>query len=84
MPRPVPAMSDPEMIALVGRALFGSYWRERLADVLQISERSVRRYADGVCEIPNNVRKQLLILLERYIQELTNEAYRLRYSILPS
>lgn len=39
--------SPPDMLADIGRALYGEHWRRPLADALGMDERQIRRYVNG-------------------------------------
>ena len=39
--------SPPDMLAAIGRALYGEHWRRPLADDLGEHERQIRRYVNG-------------------------------------
>jgi hypothetical protein len=39
--------TPPDMLADIGRALYGEHWRRPLADALGIHERQIRRWLNG-------------------------------------
>jgi len=53
---------DHNHLAAVGTALFGSHWINELAFALNVSERSMRRWAAGTYEIPEGIRGELVTL----------------------
>lgn len=53
---------DHNHLTAVGLALYGSHWVNDLADALDVSERSIRRWAAGTYEIPEGIRGELVSL----------------------
>lgn len=53
---------DHSHLTAVGRALYGTSWVNDLAFALDVSERSMRRWANGTYEIPEGVRGELVSL----------------------
>ena len=53
---------DHNHLAAVGTALFGNHWVNELAFCLDVSERSMRRWAAGTYEIPEGIRGELIVL----------------------
>lgn len=56
-------MENQPLIVAVGSALFGSRWQSELARELEVSDRTVRRWAAGEFEPPPGVYAQLLEML---------------------
>jgi ribosome-binding protein aMBF1 (putative translation factor) len=54
----------PDLLARIGRALFGSYWQTALAAEIEVNERTVRRWAAGDSAIPDGIAAELARLLE--------------------
>lgn len=55
---------NPELLARVGQSLYGGEWRVRLASDLNVSERTLRRWALGEQPIPDGVLSDLIALCE--------------------
>lgn len=51
------------LIVAVGRALYGPRWQSELAREIEVSDRTMRRWAAGEFEPPAGVYAQLLELL---------------------
>ena len=54
---------DPSLLAECGELLFGQKWRVELAEALDVSERTVRRWAAGTSPVPNDVWNEINSLL---------------------
>jgi hypothetical protein len=52
----------PTTLRLVGQTLYGPSWRAALAEALQVSPRTIRRWSTGEFPIPENVAGELAIL----------------------
>lgn len=50
---------DPKTFALVGEALYGSFWVHQLGEELGVNPRTVARWANGKFKIPQNVTSEL-------------------------
>jgi transcriptional regulator with XRE-family HTH domain len=51
-------------LCIVGQTLYGPSWRAALADALGVSERTIRRWANGEFPIPEHVAGELAALCE--------------------
>lgn len=60
----------PKQLATVGKALYGERWQTELAIALGITDRNMRRWAKGTHAIPDNVRADLAIIVERHGRKL--------------
>jgi hypothetical protein len=67
----------PELLQKVGEALHGPLWRAELARGLSVSERSIRRWANGDSEIPPNLNQDLARLCRQHSDRLGNLAAKL-------
>lgn len=56
-------MTDPELIEMCGRALFGDQWQRDLARALTVSDRSVRYWAAGRSAIKPRIWSEIAQLL---------------------
>lgn len=56
-------------LSAIGEALYGPRWQTSLAQALQVSDRTVRRWAAGT-EPPEGVFDDLRTLLERRVVEI--------------
>jgi len=65
-----PARLTPAFLAKVGQALHGPSWRAALAGDLNVSERTVRRWADGTTAIAAGVRFDLIVLCQTRAADL--------------
>lgn len=54
---------DPSLLAECGELLFGKQWRVELAQALDVSERTVRRWAAGTSPVPRDVWLEINALL---------------------
>lgn len=45
----------PDRLAQIGQALFGDHWREPMAALLGVNERTVRRWRDESRDIPEGI-----------------------------
>jgi hypothetical protein len=65
-------MTDAELIARLGLALFGEApgWQARLADALGVSQRNASRWCRGLLEPPAGIWVELLAIAEGRRQEL--------------
>lgn len=59
-----------EHLAEIGELLHGPEWRRWLAEKLDRSERSIRRYEGNGARIPSDVRQQLLSVIRAHRAEL--------------
>jgi hypothetical protein len=57
-------MSDVLLLSEVGKALYGDHWQAALASQIAVSERSMRRWANGTDAIPWGVWFDVFRLLE--------------------
>lgn len=53
-----------------GEALYGPRWQSELARELQVSDRTVRRWAAGATDVPSGVYLDLLRLVEERAADL--------------
>lgn len=55
----------PTRFSQIGTMLYGSAWRDPLARALKVSERTVRRWADGDSPIPEGIAVDLAALCRK-------------------
>lgn len=55
----------PALLRAAGEALYGSYWQSPLARDLDVSDRTVRRWASGEWPAPRDVGPAIRKLLEK-------------------
>jgi len=69
-------VSPADMLAEIGRALYGEHWRRPLAEALGIDERQLRRWltASGRLTVGHGLFRDALALLERRATEITAAA----------
>ncbi len=60
----------PELFTRIGVALHGHWWQNDLAEALNVSSKSVQRYANGERKIPVEIATNLSILIAGRILEL--------------
>lgn len=60
----------PKQLATVGQALYGERWQTALAIALGITDRNMRRWVKGTHAIPDKVRADLAIIVERHGRKL--------------
>lgn len=65
----------PTTLQTVGRALFGPCWQREMARQLDVSSRTVNRWATGVHAIPEGVRGELTSMCLDHADELREIAY---------
>lgn len=64
---------EPSQLEAVGHALFGPRWiTPHLAEALNVSERTVRRWLDGAVEIPSGVSVELWDKMAERVTALTS------------
>lgn len=56
----------PELLTEVGEALYGNQWRSALAADLKVSERTMRRWANGIFAMPPTLREELLDVVREH------------------
>lgn len=64
----------PELFAEICYALHGPNWRTWAADRLGKSQRTIRRYENGDCNVPRAVKESLAQIIDEQIEVLN--AYR--------
>ena len=74
---PAPAIS-PSTFIKVGRLLYGSSWRYKMASALSIAEATLYRWKRGARDIPNLTQGKLVGLCEQRAAELVKMAQELR------
>jgi hypothetical protein len=67
----------PTTLRLVGQTLYGPSWRAALAEALQVSPRTIRRWSTGEFPIPDSVADELATLCWAKGAELSNLAVKL-------
>lgn len=79
MPKPA-NMTPADMLALVGRALYGPHWRLQLARGLEVDDDTIRRWMSGRTRLgaDHGAMDDALELLERRELEINQAAARLR------
>ena len=55
--------TDADLLRQVGPALFGEHWQTPLARALDVSDRSVRRWAAGTADVPEGAWDEMIELL---------------------
>lgn len=60
----------PPDLADAGQAMFGSQWQSELARYLNVSDRTLRRWAAGDVTLPANLRAELTTLIDDRIRNL--------------
>lgn len=63
-------MNDINLLKLVGEQLFGPQWMTSLANATHVSDRSMRRWANGTDLIPRGVFLDLAHLVEERLKSL--------------
>ena len=71
------------LVVEVGEALFGPRYRTDLAEALNVNERTVRRWADGVIDMPAGVALDCLRLVMERTQKLEDLQDRLKMAAAP-
>lgn len=66
------------LLQQVGEALYGPRWQSDLARDLDVSDRTIRRWASGADDLPVGVYTDLLRLTVERVQTLTDLADRIR------
>ena len=64
----------PALFSKIGEALYGPSWRAALADKLGVSEKSVRRWANGIYRIPEELPAELSKLCREHSEKLATIA----------
>jgi hypothetical protein len=75
---------DPSMLAECGESLFGKQWRVELAQALDVSERTVRRWAAGTSPVPGDVWLEINSLLSNRAKRLREMAALLKQGTKPA
>ncbi len=70
----------PETLRAIGRALFGRFYIVQLAEELDVSERTVRRWLAGQFRIPKGLDDSLGAILKLHNEELERVYYLLNIS----
>lgn len=68
----------PTLLRRIGAALWGEPFQGRLADELEVSPRTVRRWLAGDMPIPTGVEVQLFFMIQdrlRELQEIADQMY---------
>ena len=60
----------PTQLEQAGAVLFGPRWQTDLARALGVSDRSMRRWANGANPLPDGLRAEILELLRARITEI--------------
>lgn len=60
----------PDLLTRCGVALYGAYWQTDLADALDKSDRTVRRWVAGETPVPRGVYADLMRLMMERTQTL--------------
>ena len=60
----------PAAFITAGRVMFGGCWHGELADALQVSSRTVSRWASGQRQIPDNIPGELRYIAGERITEI--------------
>ncbi len=60
----------PDELNEIGEALYGNDWKGQLARDLEVSDRTVRRWANGDAPIPDGLRDDLPGVIANRIEEL--------------
>jgi hypothetical protein len=67
-----------ELLHETGRALYGDYWMAALARDLEVADRTMQRWANGVYRIPDGIAGDLERLCAERVLELTRIRAKLR------
>lgn len=59
-----------EQLAKAGQALYGERWQSPLARDLEVSDRTVRRWAAGDNPVPEEVERRIRTLLQQVVARL--------------
>jgi hypothetical protein len=59
-----------KILAAVGYAFYGENWKNRLADDLDIRERSFQRWLPGHAPVPSGIWRMLLELIDERVGDL--------------
>jgi hypothetical protein len=65
-------MTAPELLRHAGQLLYGGRWHTELADDLDVSDRTIRRWMNDGAPIPPGIRDDLRRIVERRIKRLEN------------
>lgn len=60
----------PKLLNTIGILLFGQQWHTDLAREVNVSPRTVRRWATGEFDVPDGVRKELFALMRERLKEI--------------
>lgn len=64
-------MTEPDILAQAGKALYGDVWHSHLSNALEVSPRTVRRWMFGSEPIPPGIWRDVNILLQERIHFAT-------------
>jgi hypothetical protein len=73
----------PQRLSRIGEALYGPSWRAALAAALKVNERTIRRWAADISEIPPGLGSDLAALCRTHADSLTKLAEQLEASTAP-
>lgn len=62
----------PDLLRTIGTILFGQRWHTDLANAVDVSERTVRRWAVGDSPVPPGVGEELAVLARQRVTEIRN------------
>jgi len=71
-----------ELLRHVGEALYGARWQSELARALEVSDRTMRRWASDAGAIPDGVDDDLRRLCEKRGAEISRAAARLDGAVI--
>jgi hypothetical protein len=58
----------PDALAAAGRALFGQHWQGQLSRVLEVNDRTLRRWLAGELSMPESIEYEMRELLEERLR----------------
>jgi hypothetical protein len=76
-------MTANDALKSIGEALYGEHWANSMADDLDVSGRSLRRWANGSMPIPQGVWEDLMHLIKARRNVLTNQILMIQSDFLP-
>jgi len=66
-----------DLLAQVGRSLYGNFFSRHMAADIDVNERTMRRWLTGDLEVPDGVAAELIELVDERRHELDKLALRL-------
>jgi hypothetical protein len=69
------------IINRIGEALYGGNWQHQMSDLLEVNDRTIRRWVDGSAKVPQGVWNELFVRLDFARSELDYLMGRIREEI---